>query len=73
MIDFGTIFISQTSMRTVEIRSSRLRDVSVCSQLISVVFFADNRQQINLADCITSETVTHHKIDIYFRPDRPGK
>ena len=73
VVDFGTIFISHASMKTVEIRSSRLRDVSVCSQLVGVVYFKDNQQQIDLADCIASEGATHHKIDIYFRPDRPGK
>ena len=73
VVDFGTIFISHASMKTVEIRSSRLRDVSVCSQLVGVVYFKDNQQQIDLADCIASEGATHHKIDIFFRPDRPGK
>ena len=52
VVDFGTIFISHASVRTVEIRSSRLRDVSVCSQLVGVVYFKDNQQQIDLADCI---------------------
>ena len=73
VVDFGTIFISQASVRTVEIRSSRLRDVTVCSQLVGVVFFADGRQQIDLADSMPAEGATHLKVDVYFRPDRPGK
>ena len=71
-LDFGKVYLGQICRMPVKIKSSCLGDVSLSSSLQQVVYFKDEKQELNDLTGYEFDSDGYVECMVYFKPERLG-